>query len=57
MHKKFEVNWTKIKGGCQSGRKAAELISTSKLSLVQVVETLKVKYAKFEANICHLGAI
>ena len=21
MHKKFEINWTKIKGGCQSRRK------------------------------------
>ena len=21
MHKKFEINWTNIKGGCQSGRK------------------------------------
>ena len=21
MHKKFEINWKKIKGGCQSGRK------------------------------------
>ena len=23
MHKKFEINWTNIKGGCQSGRKVA----------------------------------
>ena len=34
MHKKFEVNRTKIKGGCQSERKAAEMICYSKMSLV-----------------------
>ena len=34
MQKKFEVNWKKIKGGCQSERKAAEMVSYSKMSLV-----------------------
>ena len=33
MHKKFEENQTKIKGGCQSERKAAEMISYSKMPL------------------------
>ena len=31
MHKKFEVNQTKIKGGCQLERKAAEMKSYSKM--------------------------
>ena len=31
MHKKFEVNQKKIMGGCQSKRKAAEMISYSKM--------------------------
>ena len=33
MHKKFEMNWTKIKGGCQSGRKVATHNSKSDLTL------------------------
>ena len=33
MHKKFEVNQTKIKGGCQSCRKAATHDSWSDLTL------------------------
>ena len=33
MHKKFEVNQTKIKDGCQSERKAAETISFRKMPL------------------------
>ena len=36
MHKKFEVNWTKIKGGCQSERKAAEMNSYSKMPLLKM---------------------
>ena len=32
-HKKFEVNWTKIKGGCQSERKVSQLNSYSKMPL------------------------
>ena len=38
MHKKFEINWTKIKGGCQSGRKVVPHNSKSDLPLV---DTLK----------------
>ena len=33
MHKKFEANWTKIKGGCQSERKVSQLNSYSKMPL------------------------
>ena len=34
MHKKFEINWTKIKGSCQSGRKVVTHDSKSDLPLV-----------------------
>ena len=34
MHKKFEINWTKIKGGYQSGRKVVTHNSKSDLPLV-----------------------
>ena len=34
MQKKFQINWTKIKGGCQSGRKAVAHDSKSDLPLV-----------------------
>ena len=33
MHKKFEINRTKIKGGCQSGRKLVTHNSKSDLPL------------------------
>ena len=33
MHKKFEINWTKIKGGCQSGSKVVPHDSKSYLPL------------------------
>ena len=33
MHKKFEINQTNIKGGCQSGRKVLLLDSKSDLPL------------------------
>ena len=33
MHKKFEINGTKIKGGCQSGRKVVPHNSMSDLPL------------------------
>ena len=33
MHKKFEINQTKIKGGCQSGRKKVPFNSKSDLSI------------------------
>ena len=34
MHRKFEINWTKNKGGCQSGRKMVTHNSKSDLPLV-----------------------
>ena len=37
MHKKFEVNRTKVKGDCQSERKAVEMISYSKMPLVYFI--------------------
>ena len=33
MHKKFEINWTKIKASCQSGRKVVTHDSKSDLPL------------------------
>ena len=41
MHKKFEVNQTKIKDGCQLERKAAEMISYSKMPLANKLLFLK----------------
>ena len=35
MHKKFEVNWTKIKGGCKSYTKAAPQESENDLGLTK----------------------
>ena len=35
MYKTFKINWTKIKGGCQSGRKVATHTSKSDLPLGQ----------------------
>ena len=37
MHKKFEINWIKIMGGCQSERKVVTHDSKSDLTLVQAV--------------------
>ena len=34
MHKKFEINRTKIKGGCQSGRKVVTHNAKSDLPIV-----------------------
>ena len=34
MHKKFEINWTKIKGGCQSRRKVVTHNSKGDFPLV-----------------------
>ena len=36
MHKKFEINRTKIKGGCQSGRKVVTHNYKSDLPLVHI---------------------
>ena len=40
MHKKFEMNLTKIKGGCQSGRKVVPHNSKSDLPLVATVVSI-----------------
>ena len=34
MHKKFDINWTEIKGSCQSGRKMVTQDSKSDLPLI-----------------------
>ena len=51
MHKKFEINPTKIKGGCQSGRKVATHDSKSDLPLdhtmLAVIKKNKQKYNIF----------
>ena len=36
MHKKFNTNWTKIKGGCQSGRKVVTYGSKADLPLIWI---------------------
>ena len=38
MHEKFEIDWTKIKGGCQSGRKVVTHNCKGDLPLVSDVE-------------------
>ena len=44
MHKKFEVNRTKIKGGCQSGRKVVTHNSKSDLLLAILLEQMHKKF-------------
>ena len=47
MHKKFEINLTNIKGGCQSGRKVVAHNSKSDLPLLLLLkQTLKKKVNK-----------
>ena len=54
MHKKFEVNWTKIKGGCQLERKVSQLNSYSKMPLVcyweinNLKNSMLLRYKQFE---------
>ena len=55
MHKKFEINRTKIKGSCQSGRKVVPHDSKKDLPLVDtycytMYECLPGKNAKGGAN-------
>ena len=40
MHKKFEINLTKIKGGCQSGRKVVTHNSKNDLLLAPALEQI-----------------
>ena len=50
MHKKFEINPTKIKGGCQSGSKVVTHNSKSDLPLTEsarvTLEALVVQHAE-----------
>jgi len=46
MHKKFEIEQTKIKGGCQSGRKVVTHNSKSDLLLAHVLTFMKKVYKK-----------
>ena len=48
MHKKFEINRTKIKGSCQLGRKVVTHNSRSDLPLV-------VRYISFSSGISGRG--
>ena len=41
MHKKFEINSTKIKGGCQLGRKVVTHNSKSDLPLIEIMKGTK----------------
>ena len=50
MHKKFEVNRTKIKGGCQSCRKVVAHDSRSDLPLVSKISRFAL-YCYFSYNI------
>ena len=43
MHKKFEINLTKIKGHCQSGRKVVTHNSKSDLPLIAKTPITKYK--------------
>ena len=47
MHKKFEINQTKIRGSCQSGRKVVTHNSKSDLPLAILLEHM---HKKFEIN-------
>jgi len=52
MHKKFEIEQTKIKGGCQSGRKVVTHNSKSDLLLAHVLMFMKKVYKKLVATLC-----
>ena len=43
MHKKFEINLTKIKGSCQSGRKVVPHDSKSDLLLISYLRVDKIR--------------
>ena len=46
MHKKFEINQTNVKAGCQSGRKVVTHNSNSNLSLVKMEKISKTNIQK-----------
>ena len=52
MHKKFQANRTKIKGGCQSETKAAHCYSYTDLTLVFLVYN---RFIPLSCNIPYLG--
>ena len=51
MHKKFEINRTKIKGGCQSGRKVIPHDSTSDLPLDKNSVDSGTKFSNFSPTL------
>ena len=58
MHKKFELNLTKIKGGCHSGRKVVTHNSKSDLPLrfgmISISNAIQNnKWMQFEINYCN----
>ena len=56
MHKKFEINRTKIKGDCQSGRKVVTHNSKSDLPLIAMVfksnKYLQTRVKSVTASVC-----
>ena len=52
MHRKFEINQTKIKGGCQSGRKVITHNSKSDLPLSHIV-LLRSRFVKRKMRQIH----
>ena len=50
MHKKFEINRTKIKGGCQSGRKVVTHNSKSDLPLYTVSAHIEARASIFRSG-------
>ena len=55
MHKKFEINQTKIKGGCQLGRKEVTYNSKSDLPLLCTLFLAKEEHAIFVLVLGILG--
>ena len=53
MHKKFDINWTKIKGGCQSGRKMVTHDSKSYLPLTLLCIAKAIYLKPSEYNLAH----
>ena len=50
MHKKFEINWTKFKGGCQPERKVVSHNSKSDLPLYKARQKIVVSNSVDSAN-------
>ena len=55
MHKKFEINRTKIKGSCQSGRKVVTNNSKSDLPLIKVAPDYRATKLCWHAKRSGLG--